>query len=84
MVIPVDGEKVPLHGNGSAFLHSLCLKLLLVCTCSVEFLPTRLFSVQARNKKLAKTMAEFDQPREAQEHEKDDLLDLLDTACSMK
>ena len=71
MVIPVDGRK---YLYTATVVHSSmhCVsKVLLVRACSVKFLPT-LF-MQERNKQLAKTMKEFDLPRESKEHENDGL-----------
>ena len=80
MVILVDGGKV------------LCTTTATLLSPKPSFtvhavwspLPTLLVFMQARNKQLAKTMEEFDLPGETKEHEGEDLLDLLDAACSMK
>ena len=68
--------------NNSNFVVS---KARLYCACSVESSTNiLLIFMQARNKQLAKTMEEFDLTGETKEHEGEDLLDLLDAACSMK
>ena len=60
------------------------LSLSVHALCIVKALQTLLFSMQARNKQLAKTMEEFDQVGEVKEQDGEDLLDLLDAACSTK
>ena len=65
------------------------LQLSHVC-CAIVFMDSfhciiLLFScMQSRNQQLTKTMEGFDLPEEAKKHEDEDLLDLLDAACSKK